>query len=446
MSKHSNDKFEEEFIIDIAYNNILLKGFLERVLEDKAKKEKEIEEKNKRNEGKDGKKGDEGKNVKKDPLNEIIEKHSTFLDTVLKSNFNKSEVIKKTMDDKSQKIDKGKIIEFLNNRIFPRIFDMLSSQKFLLDNLSPQILNIISNTYKIFIKIIKKEMVEYEKMQNIIAESLLEKDVLENIKNKLRQRKKIKIKNNKEETTISNTIYESKKIKYFSNPENEANIESLKKYITELEDELKEKQAFISEILLEEYIHEENYQKYQNIIQDKINQIAQNNSKIHELEIDKKKLNSEKTNLRKDIFGLNNQIEQIKNKVTLLSKEKSRLDETILKLSKENEELKNNVFAITIKKEEFEINCANLSRQNNELNEKIILLTDENNSLNGKMYDNNNKIRRLQDDILLMNLKIERKDAKIQNMGTKIEYLEQENKQLIAQLDDKIKINSIEGQ
>ena len=74
------------------------------------------------------------------------------------------------------------------------------------------------------------------------------------------------------------------------------------------------------------------------------------------------------------------------------------------------------------------------------------MLTDENNSLNGKMYDNNNKIRRLQDDILLMNLKIERKDAKIQNMGTKIEYLEQENKQLIAQLDDKIKSNSIEGQ
>ena len=288
MSKHLIDKFEEEFIIDIAYNNILLKGFLERVLEDKVKKEKEIEEENKRNEGKDGKKGDEGKNVKKDPLNEIIEKHSSFLDNALKLNFNKSEVIKKTMNDKSTKTDKGKIIEFLNNRIFPRIFDMLSSQKFLLDNLSPQILNIISNTYKIFIKIIKKEMVEYEKMQNIIAESLLEKDVLENIKNKLRQRKKIKIKKNKEETTISNTIYESKKIKYFSNPENEANIESLKKYITELEDELKEKQAFISEILLEEYIHEENYQKYQNIIQDKINQIAQNNSKIHELEIDKK--------------------------------------------------------------------------------------------------------------------------------------------------------------
>ena len=45
MSKHSNDKFEEEFIIDIAYNNILLKGFLERVLEDKVKKEKEQKKK-----------------------------------------------------------------------------------------------------------------------------------------------------------------------------------------------------------------------------------------------------------------------------------------------------------------------------------------------------------------------------------------------------------------
>lgn len=442
MNKYSNDKIEEEFINDIAYNNIMLKGFLERVLEDKVKKEKEIEEENKRN----GKKGDEGKGVKKDVLNKIIEKHSSFLDDVLNTNFNKSKVIKKAMNDESSKTDIGKIIEFLNNKIFPKIFGMLSSQKFLLENLSPKILNIISNTYQTFIKIIQIEMEEYLKSQKIIAESLLEKDVLENIKNKLRQRTKIKIKKNKEETTISNTIYEPKKFKYFSNPENEANIESLKKYITELEDELKEKQAFISEILLEEYIHEENYQKYQNIIQDKINQIAQNNSKIHELEIDKKKLNSEKTNLRKDIFGLNNQIEQIKNTVTLLSKEKSRLDVTILKLSKENEELKNNVFAITIKKEEFEINCANLSGKNKELNEKMILLTDENNSLNEKMYDNNNKIQRLQDDILLMNLKIERKDAKIQNMGTKIEYLEQENKQLIAQLDDKIKNNSIEGQ
>ena len=57
MNKYSNDKIEEEFINDIAYNNIMLKGFLERVLEDKVKKEKEIEEENKRNEGKDGKKG-----------------------------------------------------------------------------------------------------------------------------------------------------------------------------------------------------------------------------------------------------------------------------------------------------------------------------------------------------------------------------------------------------
>ena len=135
-------------------------------------------------------------------------------------------------------------------------------------------------------------MKEYEKSQNIIAESLLEKDVLDNIRNKLKQRKKNKTKknnNNNEEMTISDKIYEARKLKYFSNSENEDNIESLKKYVAELEDDLKEKEDFIKELLFGEYIHQENYQNYQNINTEKNKQINEYYSKILELNRDKKK-------------------------------------------------------------------------------------------------------------------------------------------------------------
>ena len=55
-----------------------------------------------------------------------------------------------------------------------------------------------------------------------------------------------------------------------------------------MEDALEEKEDFIKGLLFEEYIHQENYQKYLNMIQEKDNQIDKYYSKIHELEIIKK--------------------------------------------------------------------------------------------------------------------------------------------------------------
>ena len=79
-----------------------------------------------------------------------------------------------------------------------------------------------------------------------------------------------------------------RKSKHFSDSEN-GSIEELKKYINELEDALEEKEDFIKGLLVEEYIHQENYQKYLNMIQEKDNQIDKYYSKIHELEINQKK-------------------------------------------------------------------------------------------------------------------------------------------------------------
>lgn len=420
---------EEECIYDIAYSNIILKGFLQRVLETKIEQEKE--EKKGEEEKKEMKKKEENeikieegiKDVKKVPSNEMLEIHKTVLSNIFKTNYDKIEVIKKTMKDYSEKLDKAKVLEYLNNNVFPNIFKMLTTEYFLFEKLSPQILNIISNTYNIFIKIIKIEMKEYEISQNIIAESLLEKDTLEKIGNKLKQRKisTKKNNNNKEEASISNVIYEARKLKYFSDSGNESN-EELKKYITELEDDLKEKEDFIKGLLFEEYIHQENYQKYLNMIKDKDYQIDKYYSKIHELEINQKKNNNDKNNLKKEIFFLNKKNEQLNNKVNNLSKEKSRLNEEISKLSNENEELKNKVHELCLIKRELETNCQNLSKENNELNEKL--------------YEGNNEIKNLRNELNLKELKVDFKDGKIHDLENRIKYMEIEAQKLIAQYDE----------
>ena len=95
------------YIWYIAYNNIILKGFLAKILEDKIQKEKEEkeEEEKARNKGKKGDegKGKEGKDIKKDSLNVIIEKYKTFLSNLFEAKINKNEVIKNTMKDNSKK-------------------------------------------------------------------------------------------------------------------------------------------------------------------------------------------------------------------------------------------------------------------------------------------------------------------------------------------------------
>ena len=63
--------------------------------------------------------------------------------------------------------------------------------------LSPKILDIIFNTYKLFIKIIKIEMKEFREIQKIVGDSLLNKDAAQDIRKKIQKNKeKVTKKNN----------------------------------------------------------------------------------------------------------------------------------------------------------------------------------------------------------------------------------------------------------
>jgi hypothetical protein len=249
MNKDLKDKSSKiDNLYEIAYKIIVLDGFLNKVIE---------QEKN------------------KFPLNEIVEKNTKVLDDIFKKEFDKIDVIKKTMKIIHENLDQKTVIQYIDNVLIPNIennLTKLNSNPELNLKLSQKIFNIIFSCFKLFPNIIKKNMEEFEKTQKIIADSLLEKSTIESIRDKL-QKKKKKTKNiNKEkEENINRMIRESKK----SNIENLIkNDKCLKEFVEGLENELEEKENFIRQLLFDEYIHGENYMKYEQKINEQFNQVA----------------------------------------------------------------------------------------------------------------------------------------------------------------------------
>ena len=235
MQKDPSSISDENYINDIAFNNIIFKQFIQKALELERKKV---------------------------PIDKLVGNVNSVFDLIFRTNVNKIDVIRKTMKDNSGILNKEKIIDYLDDEVFPRIrgmLDFLSSKTIIYLKLSPKILDIIFSTYKLFIKIIKIEMKEFREIQKIVADSLLNKDAIQDIRNKIQKSKENVTKKNiddkeEKEINISDKIKELRKLNYSINDNNQ---ESMKKYISKLEDDLEEKEAFIKELLFEEYIHQE---------------------------------------------------------------------------------------------------------------------------------------------------------------------------------------------
>ena len=189
----------------------------------------------------------------------------------------------------------------------------------------------------------------------------------------------------------------------------------MKKYISKLEDDLEEKEAFIKELLFEEYIHQENCDKYQNKIEMQIKQIEKYNQKIHELEKLAKKSEHEKSLLNKKIHILNNEIDDFKDKVLYLSKEKSELNEKNSKLEK---------------------NLCVLSEENKYLNENIKLLIEKNNNISDILFEKSSENESLKNDNFLLKIIITRKDDKIHDMEKDIKYMKTEAQKFASEFDE----------
>ena len=393
MQKDPSSISDENYINDIAFNNIIFKQFIQKALELERKKV---------------------------PIDKLVGNVNSVFDLIFRTNVNKIDVIRKTMKDNSGILNKEKIIDYLDDEVFPRIrgmLDFLSSKTIIYLKLSPKILDIIFSTYKLFIKIIKIEMKEFREIQKIVADSLLNKDAIQDIRNKIQKSKENVTKKNiddkeEKEINISDKIKELRKLNYSINDNNQ---ESMKKYISKLEDDLEEKEAFIKELLFEEYIHQENCDKYQNKIEMQIKQIEKYNQKIHELEKLAKKSEHEKSLLNKKIHILNNEIDDFKDKVLYLSKEKSELNEKNSKLEK---------------------NLCVLSEENKYLNENIKLLIEKNNNISDILFEKSSENESLKNDNFLLKIIITRKDDKIHDMEKDIKYMKTEAQKFASEFDE----------
>ena len=376
MSKDLKDKGNKiDNLYEIAYEIIVLDGFLDKVNE---------QQKN---------------NV---PLDEIIENNSKVLDDIFKKEFDKIYVIKKTMKINHENLNEKEVIQYIDNVLIKNIeknLKSLNSNEELRIELSPKIFNIIFSSFKLFPNIIKKNMEEFEQSQKIIADSLLEKNTIEKIRDKL-QKKKKKSKNIKkeEEESTSKMIREAKKSKIENLIKNDVN---LKEFIEGLENELDDKENFIRQLLFYEYIHGENIQEYEQKINDQFNQIAVFGDKINDLELKNKNIVNEKDKLNKSIHQLNQEIALLKDK-------EIQINRKYVELMKKNEELNK---------------CnSDLSSENNKLNEDLY----------GKKCEN----ERLRKDIFLLNLNIQSKDSKINKLEKANEYMKLELQKLTTEFNN----------
>ena len=376
MKKDLNDKSSKiDNLYEIAYKIIVLDGFLDKVIEQKKM------------------------NV---PSDEIVKNNTKVLEDIFKKDYDKIDVIKKTMKILHEDLNEKKVIQYIEHVLIPNIENKLKSLNSNVEldtKLSPKILNIIFSCFKLFPNIIKKNMEEFEQTQKIIADSLLEKNTIEKIRDKL-QKKKKKSKNIKkeEEESTSKMIREAKKSKIENLIKNDVN---LKEFIEGLENELDDKENFIRQLLFYEYIHGENIQEYEQKINDQFNQIAIFRDKINDLELKNKKILNEKDKLNKSIHQLNQEIALLKDK-------EIQINRKYVEPMKKNEELNK---------------CnSDLSSENNKLNEDLY----------GKKCEN----ERLRKDIFLLNLKIQSKDSKINKLEKANEYMKLELQKLTTEFNN----------
>jgi predicted nucleic acid-binding Zn-ribbon protein len=343
-----------------------------------------------------------------------------------------------------ENLNEKEVIQYIDNVLIPNIeknLKSLNSNEELRIELSPKIFNIIFSSFKLFPNIIKKNMEEFEQTQKIIADSLLEKNTIEKIRDKL-QKKKKKSKNIKkeEEESTSKMIREAKKSKIENLIKNDVN---LKEFIEGLENELEEKENFIRQLLFYEYIHGENIKEYEQKINDQFNQIAIFRDKINDLELKNKNIVNEKDKLNKSIHQLNQEIALLKDKeiqsnrkYVELMKKNEELNKCNSDLSEKNEELNKCNSDLSEKNEELNKCNSNLSEKNKELNKSNSDLSSENNKLNEDLYGKKCENERLRKDIFLLNLKIQSKDSKINKLEKANEYVKLELQKLTTEFNN----------
>ena len=369
------------------------------------------------------------------------------------------------------------IIEFMSDVVEK----CLNSNEIIQKYLSKIFSDYIIGTIRYYNFILKKYMEEINENKKIIANSLIEIDNLEKIKEKLKKNnmeqynklneKKITLKkqiNNQKinEISINNSMNNDK---YFINGLKEENkklysklddkmeeLKTLQKKLEKSEENNKDLDTINLMLISNESINEIMFDDYINKTKELNKKITTINSENIVIKNKLSEITIENKDLKKNLDIISSENKDIKNEINKLKKENNDLKNEINKLKKENNDLKNNLDIIS--KENNEIRNENndlkkkldiISKENNDLKNEINRLTVENKNLKNEV--NRLKIKNLKSEchieelygeINILIMKNEKLDSKVNFLET---VMEMNRKQFTEEINElKLKIKSFQ--
>ena len=387
-----------------------------------------------------------GKINEKEPNAFILKFHESMDSYLKKYNKAKSNIeIKERKNSDKKKVENEKInyiksrheyfktnVEINEYILFKFIIEFMSEiiQKCLNSNeiiqkyLSQIFSDYIIGTIRYYNFILKKYMEEINENKKIIANSLIEIDNLEKIKEKLKKNNmELYNKLNEKKITLKKQIYinnsmnndkyfinglkEEKKKLYSKLDDKMEELKTLQKKFEKSEENNKDLDTINLMLISNESINEIMFDDYINKTEELNKKITTINSENIVIKNKLSEITIENKDLKKNLDIISSENKDLKNEINKLKKENNDLKNEINKLKKENNDLKNNLDIIS--KENNEIR-----NENNDLKKKLDIISKENNEIRNENNDLKNEINRL--TVENKNLKNEVNRLKIKNL------------------------------
>ena len=434
-----NDKDDVQYIFDLAYINIIFDGFLKKMVE-------KIKEKTSQSD-------------------KIIEEGEKLFMKLMEDRRDRNKAIAKTIKIDLEKSNNIEIIlDYLKNKLLPSIYNSFEKNNKILfnKNIFNILLKIMLESFNYFIIIIKKGLKDIEKLQTLNSEYLkMSKEFESGVKAK-------KIKEPKTKDIIMDRrkeiaeFEESIKLNYISiGDKKEKEIEGLKTYVKNLENKYIEDENFIFMLLKDEENKQQVFNDYEITVKKNNDEIKSLKLKIETQTQDIRKLEkavlSERNQRSKDNYKLSKNIEELNLKINSLNKEKQNytkeiisVNEQVSSLVKKNNSL-NEKISLLIEEKEKNNQALNLLKDSNEkLQENYAYLSREfenikklNCDLKLSVDEKNANIDSLEKDYLTFQFDIEKKNSIIQNLNSKLEKVEIDNRRMKNEMKTLLNQNKV---
>ena len=430
MEENNNGYDINELLLDLVYYNLSFKELLDNV--DQCL----------------------GKINEKEPNAFILKFHESMDSYLKKYNKAKSNIeIKERKNSDKKKVENEKIncvkcrheyfktnveineyilFKFIIEFMYDVVEKCLNSNEIIQKYLSKIFSDYIIGTIRYYNFILKKYMEEINENKKIIANSLIEIDNLEKIKEKLKKNnmeqynklneKKITLKkqiNNQKinEISINNSMNNDK---YFINGLKEEN----KKLYSKLDDKMEELKTLQKKL-------EKSEENNKDL--DTINLMLISNESINEIMFDDY-INKTKE-LNKKITTINSENIVIKNKLSEITIENKDLKKNLDIISSENKDIKNEINKLKKENNDLKNEINKLKKENNDLKKKLDIISKENNDLKNEINRLTVENKNLKNEVNRLKIKNLKSECHIEELYGEINILIMKNEKLDSKVN-----------